>query len=258
MRLMTIAAGLAGLFMAVTAAAQPAQAPQQLLPPQPTRAPPVVPALEAENTWHLDLSTGGRVSIQLRPDVAPNHVERIKTLTRQGFYNGQIFHRVIEGFMAQAGDPTGTGSGASELPNLATEISGLPHVRGTVAMARAQAFDSANSQFFIMFSPRLVLDRSYTVVGRVVSGIQFVDAIERGEPPLNPTRIVRASIGADNIAMPSVEELRAAGAATTGAGAVIQAAPGARQGPAVPPPPAVRMPDPPQPQRRPPPRRPQQ
>jgi len=258
MRLLTFAAGLAGLSMAVTVAAQPAQAPQQALPPQPTRAPPPVPALEAENTWHLDLSTGGRVTIQLRPDVAPNHVERIRTLTRQGFYNGLIFHRVIEGFMAQGGDPTGTGSGASELPNLATEISGLPHVRGTVAMARAQDFNSANSQFFIMFAPRLVLDRNYTVVGRVVSGIQFVDAIERGEPPLNPTRIVRASIGADNIAMPSVEELRAAGAVTAGSGAVLQAQQqGTRQGPAVPPPPAIRMPDPPQPQRRPP-RRPQQ
>ncbi len=261
MRLLTFAAGLAGLLMAVTAAAQPAQAPQAppaLVPPQPTRLPPATPALEAENTWNLDLSTGGRVSIQLRPDVAPNHVERIKTLTRQGFYNGLIFHRVIEGFMAQGGDPTGTGSGASELPNLATEISGLPHVRGAVSMARAQAFDSANSQFFVMFAPRLVLDRNYTVFGRVVSGMQFIDAIERGEPPLNPTRIVRASLGSDNIAMPSPDELRAAGAATAGSGAVLQAAQGTRQGPAVPPPPAIRTPDPPQPQRRPPPRRPQQ
>ena len=257
MRLLTFAAALAGLSMAVTVAAQPAQTPQPTLPPQPTRVAPPVPALEAENTWHLDLSTGGRVTIQLRPDVAPNHVERIRTLTRQGFYNGLIFHRVIEGFMAQSGDPTGTGAGASELPNLATEISGLPHVRGAVAMARAQEFNSANSQFFIMFAPRLVLDRNYTVVGRVVSGIQFVDAIERGEPPPSPTRIVRASIGADNIAMPSVEELRAAGTTASAAGSLIQPAQGTRQGPAVPPPPAIRMPDPPQPQRRPP-RRPQQ
>jgi len=169
-----------------------------------------VPALEPENTWNLDLSTGGRVSIQLRPDIAPNHVERIKTLTRQGFYNGLAFHRVIEGFMAQGGDPQGTGEGGSPLPDLAAEFNGLPHVRGAVSMARAGDPNSANSQFFIMFAPRLSLDRKYTVLGRVVSGMQYVDAINKGEPPVNPSRIVRASIGADNVPPPSAAELAAA------------------------------------------------
>jgi peptidylprolyl isomerase len=161
--------------------------------------------------------------------------------------------------MAQGGDPSGNGTGGSDLPDMATEVNGLPHVRGAVAMARSQAIDSANSQFYIMLAPRLVLDRNYTVFGRVVSGIQFVDAIERGEPPINPTRIVRASIGSDNVAEMSADELRAAGAQL----AANAAAQGPNQqrrlllGPAVPPPPAIRMPDPPQPQRRPP-RRPQQ
>ena len=253
MRLLSIIAGAAGLIMAGLLAAQPPQTPQQpVLPPQPKSAPPIAPALEPENAWNLDLSTGGRVTIQLRPDVAPQHVERIKTLTRQGFYNGLGFHRVIEGFMAQGGDPTGTGAGGSELPALATEVNGLPHVRGAVAMARSQAFDSANSQFFIMFAPRLVLDRSYTVFGRVVTGMNFVDAITRGEPPVTPTRIVRASIGADNIAVLSAEELQAA-AQTAAPGVTAPQGPAVRQGPAVPPPPSMRPPDPPQ--QRPPPRR---
>jgi peptidylprolyl isomerase len=259
MRLLKIVAGMAGLLMAGLLAAQPAAPPpQNVLPPQATRMPPPPPALEAENTWNLDLSTGGRVSIQLRPDLAPNHVERIKVLTRRGFYNGLTFHRVIEGFMAQGGDPTGTGTGESDLPDLATEINGLPHVRGAVAMARAQDFNSANSQFYIMLAPRLVLDRNYTVLGRVVAGIQFVDAIERGEPPINPTRIVRASIGSDNVPPMTADELRAAAAQMAAAAGVRPAGQGAsgRLGPAVPPPPAIRMPDPPQPQRRP--RRPQQ
>ncbi|WP_106638902.1 peptidylprolyl isomerase [Allosphingosinicella vermicomposti] len=169
-----------------------------------------VPALEPENTLHLDLSTGGRVSIQLRPDIAPNHVERIKTLTRQGFYNNLLFHRVIEGFMAQTGDPQGTGEGGSQLPDLTAEFNGLPHVRGAVSMARAGDPNSANSQFFIMFIPRLTLDNKYTVFGRVVSGMQYVDAIQRGEPPINPSRIVRASIGADNVPPLSPAELAAA------------------------------------------------
>jgi peptidylprolyl isomerase len=165
-----------------------------------------------ENVWHLDLSTGGRVSILLRPDVAPNHVERIRTLTRQGFYNGLTFHRVIEGFMAQGGDPTGTGQGGSPLPDLAPEFSQLPHLRGTLSMARAQAPNSANSQFFIVLQPTFTLDGRYTVVGRVFSGMNFVDAIERGEPPANPSRIVRASIGADNVPPLSAAELSAAAA----------------------------------------------
>ena len=254
MRLLSIIAGAAGLVMAGLLAAQPPQ--QAVLPPQPKSAPPVAPALEPENAWNLDLSTGGRVTIQLRPDVAPQHVERIKTLTRQGFYNGLIFHRVIEGFMAQGGDPTGTGAGGSELPPLATEVNGLPHVRGAVSMARAQEFDSANSQFFIMFAPRLVLDRNYTVFGRVVTGMDFVDAIARGEPPVAPTRIVRASLGSDSIAALSAAELRAAAQAAA-PGVTAPQGPVVRQGPAVPPPPAIRMPDPPQqraPQRRRPPR----
>jgi cyclophilin family peptidyl-prolyl cis-trans isomerase len=172
--------------------------------------PPPAPALDPENTLNLDLSTGGRVSIQLRPDVAPNTVERIKTLTRRGFYNGLTFHRVIEGFMAQTGDPKGDGTGASELPDLKAEFNGLPHVRGTVAAARAESPDSANSQFFIMFGPKLALDHKYTIFGRVVSGMNFVDAIQRGEPPLDPSRIVRASIGADNVPQLSEAELKAA------------------------------------------------
>ena len=168
------------------------------------------PALEPENTLHLDLSTGGRVSIQLRPDIAPNHVDRVKTLARQGFYNGLLFHRVIDGFMAQTGDPMGTGEGGSELPDLEAEFNGLPHVRGTVSMARASEENSANSQFFIMFVPRLGLDRKYTVFGRVVGGMNYVDAINRGEPPVNPSKIVRASIGSDNVPPLSAAELAAA------------------------------------------------
>lgn len=150
----------------------------------------------------LDLSTGGRVVIQLRPDAAPHHVERIKTLARRGFYNGLVFHRVIDEFMAQGGDPLGTGAGGSDLPNLTAEFNTLPHVRGTLSMARAESNDSANSQFFIMFLPRLALDQHYTVVGRVVSGMEYVDAIHRGEPPAQPSRIIQASVLADGLAVP--------------------------------------------------------
>ncbi len=168
------------------------------------------PGADPENTLLLDLSTGGRVAIRLRPDVAPNHVERIKTLARQGFYNGIIFHRVIEGFMAQTGDPTGTGEGGSSLADLNAEFSRLPHVRGTVSMARATDPNSANSQFFIMFQPRFQLDSNYSAFGRVISGMEYVDAIPRGEPPANPARIIRASIAADNIPPPSAAEIAAA------------------------------------------------
>ena len=152
---------------------------------------------DLDNIWYLDLSNGRRVAIRLMPEWAPNHVERIKTLTRQGFYDGTIFHRVIDGFMAQGGDPTGTGQGGSELPDLAAEFTGFPHVRGTVSMARAQDENSANSQFFIVFYPRFSLDKNYTNFGRVIAGMDAVDAIERGEPPANPTYIVQASIAAD-------------------------------------------------------------
>ena len=171
--------------------------------------PPATPPLQAENTLHLDLSNGGRVSIQLRPDVAPNHVARIKALVRRGFYDGLTFHRVIEGFMAQTGDPEGTGMGGSDLPNLNAEFNGLPHVRGAIAMARTADPNSANSQFYIMLVARLVMDAKYTVFGRVVGGMNFVDTIALGEPPLDPTRIVRASIGADNVPPPTAAELAA-------------------------------------------------
>ncbi len=156
---------------------------------------PTVPDLE--NTLVLDLSTGGRVTVQMYPTVAPAHVERIKTLARRGFYNGLVFHRVIEGFMAQTGDPTGTGQGDSDLPDLKAEFNPMPHLRGTVSMARTNEPDSANSQFFICFQPRFSLDKKYTVFGRVTSGMQYVDAIARGEPPATPDKIVKASIASD-------------------------------------------------------------
>ncbi|MGB5725063.1 MAG: peptidylprolyl isomerase [Parasphingorhabdus sp.] len=180
---------ISALFL-VSAAAHAQEAQEQ------TPAPASVPA--AENILHLDLSTGGRVTIQLFPAMAPNHVERIKTLARQGFYDGIVFHRVIEGFMAQTGDPTGTGTGSSELPDLKAEFGRFPHVRGVVSMARAESEDSANSQFFIVFYPRFSLDGKYTVFGRVTSGMEYADTIERGEPPLNPSRILQASVAADN------------------------------------------------------------
>ncbi len=161
------------------------------------------PTPVAENVLHLDLSTGGRVSIVLRPDVAPAHVERIKTLVQRGFYNGVVFHRVIEGFMAQTGDPTGTGQGGSDLPDLKAEFNDLPHVRGAVSMARTDEPDSANSQFFIVLQPVLRLDRKYTVFGRVFAGMQWVDKIERGEPPANPSRVLQASMGSDQKPAPA-------------------------------------------------------
>ena len=165
---------------------------------------------DRENILFLDLSNGQRVAIRLMPDWAPNHVERIKTLTRQGFYDGIIFHRVIDGFMAQTGDPTGTGQGGSQFPDLEAEFNPMPHVRGTVSMARlGNDEDSANSQFFIVFHPRFSLDRNYTNFGRVISGMNAVDAIARGEPPGNPTRIVQASIAADNKPAPSPAALSA-------------------------------------------------
>ncbi len=165
---------------------------------------PVAPATASpENILNLDLSTGGRVTIQLYPEIAPAHVERIKALTRQGFYNGVVFHRVIDGFMAQTGDPKGTGEGGSELPDLKAEFNKTPHLRGTVSMARTNEPDTANSQFFICFQPRFSLDNKYTVFGRVTSGMQFVDAIERGEPPASPSKVLQASIAADNVAPPA-------------------------------------------------------
>jgi peptidylprolyl isomerase len=169
---------------------------------------------DLENILVLDLSNGKRVMIRLMPDWTPRHIERVKTLTRQGFYDGVIFHRVIEGFMAQTGDPTGTGQGGSELPDLEEEFNPMPHLRGTVSMARAQSEDSANSQFFITFYPRFSLDKRYTNLGRVISGMDAVDAINRGEPPANPTRILQASIAADNKASPVIAPAAPASAIT--------------------------------------------
>ena len=193
MRLFAALLALLGALFATAAIAKKDPKPEPAAAETPAPTPPVTP----DNTWVLDLSTGGRVLIQLRPDKAPNTVERIKMLTRSGFYNGLTFHRVIEGFMAQGGDPKGTGEGGSSLPDLKAEFNDLPHVRGVVSMARADAVDSANSQFFIMLMPTLRLDNHYTPFGRVISGMQYVDAINRGEPPADPSRIVRAWIQSD-------------------------------------------------------------
>jgi cyclophilin family peptidyl-prolyl cis-trans isomerase len=150
---------------------------------------------DPENTIYLDL-TYGRVVIQLLPDVAPKHVARIKELTRKGFYNGLKFHRVIEGFMAQTGDPTGTGRGGSG-QNINAEFSHEPFERGTVGMARAASDDSADSQFFICFAPSSFLNGKYTVWGKVTAGMEFVDKIKRGEPPSDPDTIVKMQVAAD-------------------------------------------------------------
>jgi peptidylprolyl isomerase len=145
-------------------------------------------------TLTLSLSTGGDVVIKLRPDLAPGHVERITGLARDGFYDGVVFHRVIPGFMAQGGDPTGTGMGGSKLPDLQAEFSSEPHLRGTCSMARAQNPNSANSQFFICFDDASFLDRQYTVWGQVESGMEHVDALPVGEPPREPGKIVKATV----------------------------------------------------------------
>lgn len=162
------------------------------------------PAVDPGNVLALDLSNGGRVLIRMMPQWAPNHVERVKTLTQQGFYNGVIFHRVIDGFMAQTGDPTGTGQSGSSLPDLKAEFNYMPHVRGTVSMARTSEPDTANSQFFIVFYPRFALDHRYTNFGRVIAGMDVVDRIERGEPPANPTKVVQASLLSDNKPVPVI------------------------------------------------------
>jgi peptidylprolyl isomerase len=151
---------------------------------------------DLENTLYLDLSAG-RVVIQLRPDLAPKHVARIKELTREGFYNGIVFHRVIPGFMAQTGDPTGTGSGGSDKPDVPAEFSEQPFERGTVGMARTSDPDSANSQFFIMFAPAPHLNGQYTVWGQVVDGMQYVDKIAKGEPPAHPDKIIKMQVADD-------------------------------------------------------------
>ena len=150
---------------------------------------------DPENALFLDLEKG-RVTIELRPDLAPNHVARIKELAREGFYDGIVFHRVIEGFMAQGGDPTGTGMSGSG-KNLDAEFSAEPHVRGTCSMARAQDPNSAASQFFIVFGDSRFLDNQYTVWGQVIDGMDHVDAIKRGEPVQDPDKIVKMQVAAD-------------------------------------------------------------
>lgn len=148
-----------------------------------------------DNTLLIE-TTQGPVTIQMRPDLAPGHVARIKTLVREGFYDGVVFHRVIDGFMAQTGDPTGTGMGGSG-QKLTAEFNREPHVRGTVSMARAQNPDSGDSQFFICFDDARFLDGQYTVWGQVVAGMENVDKIKRGEPVQNPDKIVKASMQGD-------------------------------------------------------------
>lgn len=150
-----------------------------------------------EDTLILE-TTKGMVAIKLRPDLAPNHVARIKELTREGFYDGVVFHRVIDGFMAQTGDPTGTGSGGSKKPDLKAEFSSESHKRGTVSAARTSNPDSANSQFFICFAKAPWLDRQYSVWGEVVEGMDVVDQIKKGEPVRDPDSIKTARIAADN------------------------------------------------------------
>ena len=143
----------------------------------------------------LTLSSGGDVVIKLRPDIAPNHVQRVTELANSGFYDDVVFHRVIPGFMAQGGDPTGTGTSGSKLPNLKAEFSNAPHVRGTASMARTSDPNSANSQFFICFDDAGFLDGQYTVWGQVESGMEYVDALPVGEPPREPGKIVKATVG---------------------------------------------------------------
>jgi peptidylprolyl isomerase len=146
------------------------------------------------NTLTFTLSSGGDVVIKLRPDLAPGHVERIAGLARDGFYDGVVFHRVIPGFMAQGGDPTGIGTGGSDLPDLKAEFNDEPHVRGTCSMARTANPNSANSQFFICFDDARFLDNQYTVWGNVESGMEFIDALPVGEPPREPGKIEKATV----------------------------------------------------------------
>lgn len=175
-------------------AAKPA--PQPSAPAMPSLVAPAEVAANPANKLTLALSNGGTIVIQMRPDIAPQHVQRIQTLVRQGFYNGLTFHRVIPGFMAQGGDPKGNGEGGSSLPDLKAEFSALPFLRGTVAAARlGDNPDSSNSQFFIMFVPNASLNGQYSIWGRVISGMDAVDAIAPGEPPAEPTKIVRATLG---------------------------------------------------------------
>jgi len=151
--------------------------------------------LDQENLLYLDIEPG-RVVIYMRPEMAPNHVARIKQLAREGFYEGLIFHRVVPGFMAQGGDPLGTGTGGSGT-HLKAEFNRMPHLRGTVSMARSEEEDSADSQFFIVFDRSPFLDGKYTAWGRVIQGMEFVDQIAVGEPPTKPTKILKVTVAAD-------------------------------------------------------------
>lgn len=179
------------LALALGAAAPPAAKPA----PQPSILAPAEIAAVPANHLFLQLSNGKTVEIVMRPDLAPHHVERIQTLVRRSFYNGLKFHRVIPGFMAQGGDPKGDGSGGSDLPDVKAEFTNVPFLRGSFGAARSESPDSANSQFFIMLGRTASLDNNYTVLGRVVAGMDAVDAIAPGEPPANPTTIVRAWLG---------------------------------------------------------------
>jgi peptidylprolyl isomerase len=151
---------------------------------------------DPENTIVMETSKG-QVVIQLRPDLAPKHCDRIRTLAREGFYDGIVFHRVIEGFMAQVGCPHGTGTGGSKHPNLQAEFNAEPHVRGICSMARSSMPNSANSQFFICFDDAAFLNKQYTVWGKVIEGMDNVDKIKRGEPVQNPDKIVSMKVAAD-------------------------------------------------------------
>jgi peptidylprolyl isomerase len=169
--------------------------------------PPPVPKPDPENTLYMDVgsktATYGRVVIVLRPDLAPKHCERIKILARRSFYDGVPFHRVIPGFMAQTGDPTGTGAGHSDLPDLEPEFTDAPHYRGMVSMARGNELGSANSQFFVMLNDKPSLDRQYTVFGEVIAGMKFIDQIKKGDPDADGAvappfdRIVKMRVAAD-------------------------------------------------------------
>lgn len=183
------------LFSLSLAALLLAAAPAPVAPPAPSIAAPDEVVANPANHLFLDLSNGGTVEIVLRPDLAPHHIQQIQTLVRRGFYDGLTFHRVIPGFMAQGGDPKGTGEGGSDLPDLKAEFTSVPFLRGTVGAARTENPDTANSQFFIMFVPHPELDGNYTVVGRVVKGMDAVDNIAPGEPPAEPTKIVKAYLG---------------------------------------------------------------
>jgi peptidylprolyl isomerase len=165
-------------------------------------APAFAETLDPQNTLYLD-TKDGRITIKLRPDLAPKHVAQIKALAKRGFYDGIVFHRVIDGFMAQTGDPKGDGTGGSDLPNIPAEFSDVPFQRGTVGMARSQDPNSANSQFFICFSPQPSLNKKYTVFGEVIAGMDVVDKIKKGSASANgqvigPDKIIRMRLAADS------------------------------------------------------------